>query len=102
MQHLAKWFKNGGEAGDGDDENDQFERTKWTKRWNLRSVTSHLKKAQINAIIGVAPGTPLYMRRYSAALTSVVDTLTDQERLEYLKRADTWNKEEPPREVQMK
>jgi hypothetical protein len=96
----VKWFKNDAGAESDDGASDDFGRKKWKKRWTLRNVTSLLRKEDINARIGVDPGSPVYMGKYSSALTKVVNKLTAAERGEYLALAEQWNRENPPRDVQ--
>jgi hypothetical protein len=99
MQTVQKWYNNHVQGDNSDGDSDDYERKKWQKRWTLRNVTSHLRKEEINATIGVNPGSPMYMGKYSSALTSVVNGLAENDRREYMKLAEQWNREEPPKDI---
>ena len=100
MQSLQKWYTNDAQTNFSNVDSDDFERKKWKKRWNLRTVTSHLKKEEINGAIVMDRSNPMYIGQYSSSLKSVINGLTDNERREYVKLADQWNREEPPRDIQ--
>jgi len=53
---------------------------------------SKLASSQSNA----APGTPAFLAAYPQALTTTLEALSKEEKLEFQKLADEWNEEGPP------
>ena len=98
IQKIKNWYQNKHRNVKGDKENPEYVRT-----WNLRAVTRHIKKAEIEVkareLSGANPGAPEYLAKYQQALSKVVDELSDEERAEYLELQDEWNKQGPPEEI---
>ena len=59
---------------------------------------SKLASSQSNA----APGTPAFLAAYPQALTTTLEALSKEEKLEFQKLADEWNEEGPPDEQKRK
>jgi len=59
---------------------------------------SKLASSQSNA----APGTLAFLAAYPQALTTTLEALSKEEKLEFQKLADEWNEEGPPDEQKRK
>jgi hypothetical protein len=70
------------------------------KRWTLRKVVKYERKDDINNKISAENGSKEYLRQYNLAVTSVVNSLTEEEKNDYLALAEKWSEARPPQEVQ--
>jgi hypothetical protein len=75
-----------------------------TKNFTLRDVIKHTHKDDIHSIVSevtdAQPGHKDWLRHYPAALTQVIENLSEDERIEAEKILDQWTDDGVPREVQ--
>jgi hypothetical protein len=57
---------------------------------------------EIDARIHATPGSIKYIRRYGRSLRRVMKSLSNERREELLQLAELWNKEGPPRDIQIR
>jgi hypothetical protein len=79
---------------------DQDEPPHFAKRWTLRKVVKYERKEDINNKISAEKGSKEYLRQYNSAVTSVVNSLTEEETDNYLALAEKWTEARPPQELQ--
>jgi len=61
-----------------------------------------MERKAIDANIPHRPGTKEYLCAHPSAVSQVIDYLSDEKKVEYMKLAREWNAKPPPKEVQLK
>lgn len=100
VQAISKWYQT--ETGGEEDKDDVEGVEKWKKEWTMRKVVITMKRDEINKEIGVAAGSPEYLKGYAKGVNKVMGRLTDEQKREYMELAKEWNKSRPPMDIQIR
>lgn len=68
----------------------------------MRKVVAQKKRSEIDQEIAEGAGKPDYMGGYQKGLNEVLSRMSEEEKREYKKLAEEWNKSRPPRDVQVR
>ena len=97
LQVYTTWFFNHGGR-----KRSQADKYKWGKRWTARSVIKHQKRDEIVELTGGKAGDKEMIGNYQAALNTIMQGLTDEERQQAEDTAEDWTNKAPPADVQAK
>jgi len=98
-QVIDNWYYQLANGGDGTHLDDE---PKYTQHWNLKKVVVKVMSEDIKAMIPAPSGSKEFIEKISPTLSQVIQDLSLEDRKKYQKMAKTFNKEGPPREIQIK
>jgi len=98
-QVIDNWYYQLANGGDGTHLDDE---PKYTQHWNLKKVVAKVMSEDIKAMILAPSGSKEFIEKFSPTLSQVIQDLSPEDRKKYQKMAKTFNKEGPPREIQIK
>jgi hypothetical protein len=103
LQAVARYMKKCIKEEDSSSDEDDSKPNKIKQVYNARDVVMQKYSGRVNNEIPFKPSDKgLYVSRYKNAVTTVLKGLDDEERNEVDKLVETWNKQGPPPDFQLK
>jgi ribosomal protein L22 len=106
LQAVARYIKKTikeGEEEEEDNEDDHSQPLKIKQVYNARDVVMQKYSSRVNKEIPFKPSDRgAYVSRFKNAVTTVLNGLNEKERKEVDKLVETWNKQGPPPDFQLK